>query len=55
MAAADGGGHGPQLVGVSAAKADTGTEQLSEYESPVVKPLERAGEGAQVTGVGGDA
>jgi hypothetical protein len=47
-----------QSVGVvvcaSAAAFDTEIEQLPEDGNPVVVPLERAGEGVQATGVGGD-
>jgi hypothetical protein len=42
------------VVGVSAAATDSEAEQLPEDEGPVVVPLEGAGEGVQVTGVGGD-
>jgi hypothetical protein len=41
-------------VGAPAAAADAGIEQLSEDEGTVVVPLEGAGRGLQVTGVGCD-
>jgi hypothetical protein len=40
-------------MGASAAAADSETEQLPEFEGPVVMPLEGLGEGVQVMGMGG--